>query len=313
MATQVLTSSQADQAESLERRHRRRWRLAALAVAALLIGILAYGLAYYPIPLEERGNSPLHNLLRPSGAIGLRLGQLGFALMLLVYLYGLRKRWLWLRMMGNTRHWLDFHILMGIAAPLLITFHSSFKFQGLAGVAFWVMWVVVMSGFVGRYFYGQIPRSLNAAELSMKELETTQATLAARLAMQRFVTGRDLAPLFRIPSFEEVQRMSLVGALTKMLLLDLARPFHVSRLRRKSLNFWQVLLSFGGMLPIANPDLEEVIATVRRQSWISMKIGFLGKAHAVFHLWHIIHRPFSYSLAVLALLHIVTALLLGYF
>jgi hypothetical protein len=30
-------------------------------------------------------------------------------------------------------------------------------------------------------------------------------------------------------------------------------------------------------------------------------------------LWHIVHRPFSYSLAVLAVLHVVTALLLGYF
>jgi hypothetical protein len=170
-----------------------------------------------------------------------------------------------------------------------------------------------MSGFVGRYFYGQIPRSLNAAELTMKEMETARTALAERLATQRLLTGRDLAPLLQTPAFEEVQRMSLLQALGTMLVQDLTRPFQVSRLRRKSLSFGQVLLSLGGMLPFASPDLEEVIANVRKQSWLTMKIAFLGKAQVVFHLWHIVHRPFSYSLAVLVLLHIVTALILGYY
>jgi hypothetical protein len=313
MATQVLKPSATEPAANPDRRHRLRWRLAALCAFTVLIGIAHYGLSYYRIPLEQRVSSPLHNLLRPSGAVGLRLGQLGFVLMLVVYLYGIRKRWPWLRSVGNTRHWLDFHILMGIAAPLLITFHSSFKLQGIAGVAFWIMWTVVMSGFVGRYFYGQIPRSLNAAELTMKEMETARTALAERLATQRLLTGRDLAPLLQTPAFEEVQRMSLLQALGTMLVQDLTRPFQVSRLRRKSLSFGQVLLSLGGMLPFASPDLEEVIANVRKQSWLTMKIAFLGKAQVVFHLWHIVHRPFSYSLAVLVLLHIVTALILGYY
>jgi hypothetical protein len=315
MATQVLKTSHAgaDPAANGSRAHRLRVQLAAIAAAALILGLMAYGSSYYRIPLEQRVLHPLHSLLRPSGTLGLRLGQAGFFLMVLVYLYGIRKRWPWLRGIGNTRRWLDLHILMGITAPLLISLHSSFMFQGIAGLAFWIMWAVVMSGFVGRYFYGQIPRSLNAAELSLKEMEASRAELAQRLAMQRLLTGRDLAPLFRIPTFDDVQRMSLSGALSKMLVMDLARPFHVSRLRRKSLTPWQVVLSLGGILPVGNRDLETVIATVRKQSWLSMKIAFLGKTHAVFHLWHIVHRPFSYSLAVLAVLHVVTALLLGYF
>jgi len=75
----------------------------------------------------------------------------------------------WLGRQGNPRHWLDFHVLMGIAAPVLVTFHSSFKFSGLAGVAFWIMVIVALSGFVGRYIYAQIPRSLGFAEVSLKD------------------------------------------------------------------------------------------------------------------------------------------------
>jgi hypothetical protein len=32
----------------------------------------------------------------------------------------------------------------------------------------------------------------------------------------------------------------------------------------------------------------------------------------VFHLWHVIHRPFSYSFAILSILHVTVVLLLGY-
>jgi len=36
----------------------------------------------------------------------------------------------WLgRCMGNSRHWLDFHVVLGTAAPIIIAFHSSFKIR----------------------------------------------------------------------------------------------------------------------------------------------------------------------------------------
>jgi hypothetical protein len=40
---------------------------------------------------------------------------------------------------------------------------------------------------------------------------------------------------------------------------------------------------------------------------------FLSRIHDLFHLWHIVHRPFSYSFAVLVLVHIGIAVWLGYF
>jgi hypothetical protein len=33
----------------------------------------------------------------------------------------------------------------------------------------------------------------------------------------------------------------------------------------------------------------------------------------MFHLWHVIHRPFSYSFAILACVHIGFALFIGYY
>ena len=76
---------------------------------------------------------------------------------------------------GTTRHWLDIHVLMGLTAPFIIAFHSTLKFKGIAGMAFWIMFAVSASGVVGRYLYAQIPRKVTTAELSMKELQELQA------------------------------------------------------------------------------------------------------------------------------------------
>ncbi|MBI4463695.1 MAG: hypothetical protein HY647_03225 [Acidobacteria bacterium] len=279
----------------------------------MVVAIATFGFPYYRLSLAQRVGDPLHAMLRPSGSIGLRLGQLGLFLFFLIYLYTIRKRWPWLRKIGNTRHWLNFHMLLGVVAPALITFHSSFKVYGLAGTAFWIMWVVVASGFVGRYFYKQIPRSLNATEMSLNELEKVRAALETRLASQHLFTTDELAPLFRLPSTEAIQKMSLLVAFGRMIATDLSRPFQVSALRRKSMSPWMAIMSLGGLLPSGNRDVEDVIYAIRRQSWLSMKINFLGKAEQVFHLWHVVHRPFSYSLAVLVLLHIATVMLLGYY
>jgi hypothetical protein len=45
---------------------------------------------------------------------------------------------------------------------------------------------------------------------------------------------------------------------------------------------------------------------------ISRRLIFLSQAQRVFKLWHVVHRPFSYAFAVLALVHIGVAMLLGF-
>ena len=35
--------------------------------------------------------------------------------------------------------------------------------------------------------------------------------------------------------------------------------------------------------------------------------------HRIFHMWHVIHRPFSYSLVVFGLLHVAVVMYLGFY
>ena len=309
MSSSVLTNVSPQSKPRPERGHRLRLMLAAMVAIIGTTALLVYGLDYYLSGPMDRPYHPRHWVLRSSGEIGFSLGIFGFVLFCLIFLYPLRRRWKWLGSLGNSRHWFDFHILMGLAAPVVIAFHASFKFHGLAGMAYWIMFCVAASGIAGRYIFAQIPRSRNIAELSLEESKQLQETLTAKLAAQKVVRPADLAVLFRLPSPQTVERKAVLSAVFTLLWIDLRRPFRVARLRRHALSFSQKVSTLGGMLRSRNYQLERIVEVAREQAALSKKLLFLAKSHQVFHLWHVVHRPFSYSFAVLALAHVIIATL----
>lgn len=94
-----------------------------------------------------------------SDLFGHSLGIVGFILMLMTEtLYSIRKRmrsasW------GRMATWLKFHIFTGLVGPYMVLLHTSWKFNGLAGVTTLLTVVVVISGFVGRYIFSRVPRT----------------------------------------------------------------------------------------------------------------------------------------------------------
>ena len=312
-ATVRLATPMAKPVPDLEKGHRVRLFLGYLFAIALVAGIFAYGFNYYTLDSTERPFSPKHALLKPSGAIGVKLGMLGLGMFLCIFLYPLRKRWAWLGRQGSSRHWLDNHVLLGLAAPFVIALHAAFKFRGFAGIAFWIMLAVSLSGVIGRYLYAQIPRSLNAAELSLKEVQDLQAKLGEQLAEQRVLPQSDLRVLLSLPSAERVQKLPTVVALVYMMLLDLSRVFKIATLRRRHLGFGEQLLTLGGLLRTRHPDLERAVQVAREEASIAKRVLFLSCSQRVFHLWHVVHKPFSYTFALLAIIHIVLIAMMGYF
>jgi hypothetical protein len=295
-----------------ERAHRTRLLLAWLAALAIVLVIAGYGYNYYTLSMELRPFSPKHDALRPSGPIGVKLGMFGVFLFFLIYLYPLRKKWNWLARQGNSRHWLDFHIVLGTLAPIIIAFHASFKFGNIAGMAFFSMLAVTLSGFVGRYIYAQIPRSLSAAELTMKEIQDREEALKKELAEQQATFGFSVEALYVLPTRDQVAKSSLLGSLVSMFLIDFKRPFRESALRLRRLGFSSWLFSGFGLFASGDHEFEHAIRVAQQQNALSKRILFLSRTQRVFHLWHVVHRPFSYAFAILALIHIGIVLLMGY-
>jgi len=298
--------------QNRERGHRSRVAAGYFLFTTLILALTVYGFDYYTLGSADRPFSPKYAALRPSGTVGLKLGWLGVFMFLVIFLYPLRKHWSWLMKKGNSRHWLDYHVILGIAAPFVIAFHSSFKFRGFAGMAFWIMFAVSVSGVIGRYLYGQIPRNLKAAEMTQKELQEFHQQLAGQLKQERLVSEQDLRALLTLPSRERVQQLSMVTALGYMFALDIARALRVARLRRHALSFGEKLTTLGGFLKTSNHDVEKAVGVAREDAALSKRILFLKRSEQVFHLWHVVHKPFSYTFALLALFHIGLEVAMGF-
>jgi hypothetical protein len=289
-----------------EKQHRRLVMMISAVGVSLLVALALYGADYYRLSQADRPFSPKHHLLKPSGAVGINLGVLGVLMLCGIFLYPLRKRWAWLQRQGNSKHWLDHHVVLGVAAPVCIAFHSSFKFRGLAGVAFWVMLGVAVSGLIGRYLYAQVLGQVAATEQSLRIFHGV-------LERQKIIPQADLRRLFRLPGPNQVARRSVFAALAYMVASDLARPFRVARLRLQAAGKGSAIFFLGGLRSTQNAQLEGVLSLARKQALLSRRIVFLSPAQKVFRFWHVVHRPFSYAFAVLALVHIVVVMLLGFF
>ncbi len=300
-------------ARNRERAHHIRLVCGYVLAIALIVALAVYGFDYYTLPSVERPFSPKHHVLRPSGVIGIKLGFMGLAMFLAIFVYPLRKKWPWLGRQGNSKHWLDIHVLLGLTAPFIIALHSSFKFHGFAGIAFWIMVAVSLSGVIGRYLYRQIPRRLNSAELSVRELQEVQAGLAQQLKQQKLLPEESVRSQLHLPSPERVQDMSIFLALGYMMVLDAARAFRIAKLRRRALALGERLTTLGGFLPTRHAGLEKSISLAREEAATAKRILFLSRSRQVFHLWHVVHRPFSYSFALLAIIHVVAVMMMGFF
>jgi len=100
-----------------------------------------------------------------SELFGHGIGIIGFILMLMTeILYSLRKRSRSVKW-GRMSNWLQFHIFTGLVGPYMVLLHTSWKFNGLAGVSTLFTVIIVVSGFVGRYIFTRIPRTMDGLEI----------------------------------------------------------------------------------------------------------------------------------------------------
>ncbi len=269
-----------------------------VSVAAIVL-VWFGGWEYYRAPLATRGYLPQHEWLRPSGPVGLSLGIAGVLSMLMTLPYAIRKRWRALSGLGTTTQWLEVHIFFGIVGPILITLHTSFKFNGLISVGYWLMMTVWASGFVGRYLYVRIPRTIRGVELSFAQAETSLAD-----AQQRLEHASLPEPVRReIDGFHQTVkpvRDGVPGAVD-LFVGELRVRMRLALLRRH--------LHAAG---VDVEDLATLVAAASERAMLARRLAHLERTRQIFHLWHVFHRPLVYGLFVIVVVHVGIALLFGY-
>ncbi len=246
-----------------------------------------------------RGYSEMHRLLRPSGPVGQTLGVVGGVLMLMPFIYMIRKRVPGLRSAGSLKTWLEVHLFCGIFGPVLVTFHTSFKFNGIVSAAYWAMVTVVVSGFVGRHLYVRIPRSMRGAELPRAELDARAATL--QIVLAKSVASPEV--LERLRAFERraVPHSTSDLSFFDLLFGELALGRRVRALERDLRR---------SALP--RELLTEVIALTVGRALLLRRIAYLERTKKLFGLWHVFHLPLVYMQMAIVAAHVAVTVYLGY-
>ena len=273
-----------------------------VACAVLLVLALAVGGgSYYSTPLAARADHPLHAQLKPSGAVGHLLGIVGTVMMLLIFVYSLRKRSETLQKFGTQAQWLKVHIFLGIVGPILVTIHTSGKLNGIVAVAFYSMWAMVLSGAFGRYLYAKIPRTISGNQMTLKEIEEELARIVSLLreseSREDVLTG--------IAAFLGATRKEtggLLRALARIVADDAVLPSKALRIYR--------IVSRDRSLSIR--ERWRVSRLVLRQQRLLNKLAVLDAMKSLFSYWHVFHKPFTVITFVIVLVHVGVVTYLGY-
>jgi hypothetical protein len=237
----------------------------------------------------------LEAIPRAGDLFGHGLGILGFLFMLMTEtLYSLRKRsrrahW------GRMSTWLRFHIFTGLVGPYMVLLHTSWKFNGVAGIVTALTIAIVISGIVGRYIYTAVPRTADGAEVESAELERQIA--AAEAGLQRWRDTQPEAAQAFSPYLD-----SLTGVPEGGLSLILGRVFKESGYH---LRWWRQMRRMKG---VDRTQARELAQLLRRQQSLRRQAASLIMARRLLATWHTVHIPIGMVLFAAAFVHIGAAI-----
>ena len=280
--------------------HRLSIAIYVLIILAAIALIGYYGSSYYQLNIEERFYHTDHQILKSSGMIGHGLGIIGSLLILVgVFLYMARKRISLFSRIGVLKYWLEFHIFLCVLGPVLVLYHTAFKFGGLVAISFWSMVAVVLSGIIGRFIYIQIPRTIEGRELSLKEVRGAKTDLG-ELLRKEYDLEEESFQLIVSSLDDEAETSSrlLVIRLIKKMRQDRRAYKRIDTELRKN--------------QLTRPERLKIKRLIINEIVLNRKIGRLAYMQKLFEYWHVAHLPFALVMLIILLVHVGVTIIFGY-
>ena len=271
--------------------------------ALLVINIAGH--SYYAAALGERFRLPAHAWLKPSGYIGQTLGFAAAGAFFFLWLYPLRKK-LGSRVdrVGSVGQWLKWHVAAGLLVPLIAATHAGWRFTGLIGLGYAAMFVVFLSGLVGRYLYVRIPRHRDGLALDRDEIGNERERLLFELAAETGLPADEVRSVLAGP-VDSCGGLGLAGTVRKMITDDVAR--------RRSARALMHRLARGkkGRSDLDRGTLRRVLRMARREMALAQQVRMLEASQRALRFWHVAHRPLAVTALMAVIVHIAVAILFG--
>jgi hypothetical protein len=260
------------------------------------------GYQYYSTSVEERFFQSQHTSLKPSGFLGHGVGIIGSLMMVIgVAVYMIRKKARRFFNLGYLKHWLEFHIFLCSLGPVLVLYHTAFKFGGIVVVSFWSMVAVVLSGIAGRFIYVRIPRTIQGKELDIKQLNEMSSDLSTQLSREISSSENITARIENIAHHYKYRRATFGRSFLLIIndYLGIRSTLFKIKKDMKQLN-------------IPHLKARAILRLARSKMIISQRIALLQTMQKVFRYWHIVHLPFAITMFVIMFVHVVVTIVFGY-
>ncbi len=259
-----------------------------------------FGYSYYRLPLEERFFHPSYIILKPGGIWGHGFGIIGTLCIIFgIVLYMARKRMRAFGRFGLLKYWLEFHIFLCTLGPVLILYHTTFKFGGLVAVSFWSMVAVFLSGVVGRFIYIQIPRTIEGRELSLNEVRDMKSNIGALLS-ESYKLDEETYNLIVESTKKKIElyQKNIFLKFTSKLLEDRRTISTInSAMKRNKLSL---------------ADRRKVVKLIKNDIQLNRRIDRLVTMQNLFKYWHVAHLPFAIVMLIIMVIHVSVTIVLGY-
>ncbi|WP_411818340.1 hypothetical protein [Hyphococcus sp. DH-69] len=263
----------------------KRYRYFKIALGISILAIVAYLFADV---------SP-----RPNGGswLGYTLGTISALLIVWLMLLGMRKRAItpghW-----SLKGWTSAHVYLGSSLLVLATLHTGFQFGlNIHTLAYGLMVFVILSGFVGIYFYATVPRKMSDNRAHRTQSEMLEAIRALNRELNEAAQPLDQKYLGDIKN--AIRKTKIKPGLFSSL-SDIQKRCATTRAAKR--------LRKG--LASADEDmrdpLEHVIAILDRKSALLLRTRKHIRNKTLLQLWLYFHVPVSFALLAALTAHIIS-------
>jgi len=271
-----------------------------IALGEVLLRLYAPEMSYQFATLRaspDYANQAIEGVLeavhfRAGDPLSIYCGLIGSVLMIIAAIYPIFRRIKLFRWLASNTMWFDFHLMAGTVGPMFIILHSALRLDTWVSAAFWSMIIVVVSGFLGRYLYTQVPGLSSGVELEELDHERAFQNARPRLTVPMAELDRELA-LQRAKAQEVAMSPSVLRALWWLIFQDIGRiPNTLARRGRLA------------QLGVDRRTRNDLARRAARMIVIARRQVVAPKAQLLLHSWKKVHVPFTVILTGFAAVHI---------
>ncbi len=273
----------------------------ALSLVALLWAL--WHSDYYALPAVQRPADPKHALLRPGLGVGLALGIAATVLVCVNLLYLLRRSPRIPFNFGSLQLWMTSHVATGVLAFLCATLHAAMDPRHTpGGDAYWALFVLLVTGAIGRYFYAYVPRAANGRELELAEVKAR----LGRLSEEWDQGQRKFRDHARKQVTELIEAKRWRASFIRRVLALLGVQFDLRRVLKR-------IEREGREEDIAEFQIQETLRLARRAHRTALMVAHYEDLRSVLNSWRFVHRWAAALMVLLVGVHIYYALAYGAF